>query len=73
MLNFRGTSLEQDSRFGDRDKKLEGKIKFPAEFDTKVHGMAAARGLLLLALSDHRCATLVSSGDPPPTRNNRST
>ena len=36
MLNFRGTSLEQDSRFGDRDKKLEGKIKFPAEFDTKV-------------------------------------
>jgi hypothetical protein len=36
MLNFRGTSLEQDSRFGDRDKKLAEKIKFPVEFETKV-------------------------------------
>jgi hypothetical protein len=33
---MRGTNIEQDGRWGDKNKKLKGKIKFPKCFDTKV-------------------------------------
>ncbi|KAJ1921989.1 hypothetical protein H4219_000336 [Mycoemilia scoparia] len=33
---FRGTNIEQDNRFGDAQKKLLNKIKFPEEFKQKV-------------------------------------
>ena len=33
---FKGTSVEQDSRFGDKQKQLLSKMHFPPEYDTKV-------------------------------------
>ncbi|RIB06755.1 PWI domain-containing protein [Gigaspora rosea] len=33
---FKGTSLEQDSRFSDKQKKLLKSMNFPAEFNRKV-------------------------------------
>ena len=34
---FRGTSLDQDARFGNKQKKLMAKMKFPPCFDQKVY------------------------------------
>jgi serine/arginine repetitive matrix protein 1 len=33
---IKGTSIDQDGRFTDKEKKLIAKTKFPPEFDTKV-------------------------------------
>jgi len=35
-MYFRGTNVEQDTRFGDKDKKLKAAMKFPACFKTPV-------------------------------------
>lgn len=34
---FRGTSTDQDRRFSDKEKKLLKTLKFPPEFNEKVH------------------------------------
>jgi serine/arginine repetitive matrix protein 1 len=34
---FRGTSLDQDARFGNKQKKFMAKMKFPPCFDQKVY------------------------------------
>lgn len=36
MSFFKGTSIEQDGRFVNKDKKLIEKMEFPPEFDTQV-------------------------------------
>jgi hypothetical protein len=35
-LCLQGTSIDQDARFGDKQKKLIASMKFPPEFDKKV-------------------------------------
>ena len=37
MSFFKGTSIEQDGRFVNKDKKLIEKMEFPPEFDTQVN------------------------------------
>lgn len=34
---FKGTSADQDRRFSDKELKLLKSMKFPPEFDKKVH------------------------------------
>ena len=36
VLFLQGTSVEQDARFANKQKKLLQSMKFPAEFDAKV-------------------------------------
>jgi hypothetical protein len=36
MQAFRGTSYEQDGRFGNKNSKLKRNMKFPSEYDEKV-------------------------------------
>lgn len=36
LVVHQGTSIEQDARFSNKEKELMAKMKFPAEFGTKV-------------------------------------
>lgn len=36
MDSFKGTSADQDIRFGDKERKLLKSLKFPAELSQKV-------------------------------------
>jgi len=36
-ISFRGTSVEQDSRFGANNKKLQQTLPFPAIYSRPVH------------------------------------
>jgi hypothetical protein len=60
---FKGTSMDQDSRFPDKQKKLLAKMQFPVEYDQKVNLMNVRIDLLRSWISSRITSILGEDDD----------